>query len=145
MVRLNDCLNMTIVVDWDVKPQNKTKHNKKKCFFFFLFPSQYNQTPDIKAYLERLLDELREKHVVFDLEALLIKPVQRILKYPLLLNALIKVCAMFCFVLLLMFVCDNILIEPRQEKTCLREFPTMPDTNGPAQPQELARILKFWL
>ena len=23
MVRLTDCLDMTIVVDWDVKPQNK--------------------------------------------------------------------------------------------------------------------------
>ena len=45
----------------------------------------------MKEYIERLLDELREKHVVFDLEALLIKPVQRILKYPLLLNELLKV------------------------------------------------------
>ncbi|XP_060600794.1 dynamin-binding protein-like isoform X2 [Ruditapes philippinarum] len=51
---------------------------------------KYNQNADIKAYLERLLDRLREKHVVFDLEALLIKPVQRILKYPLLLNELLK-------------------------------------------------------
>ena len=52
---------------------------------------QYNQNSEIKEYIEKLLDELREKHVVFDLEALLIKPVQRILKYPLLLNALFKV------------------------------------------------------
>ena len=35
--------------------------------------------------------------------------------------------------------------EPRHEKTCLREFPTTPDANRPAQPQELARILKFRL
>ncbi|KAL4224790.1 hypothetical protein ACF0H5_015486 [Mactra antiquata] len=51
---------------------------------------KYYQNNDIKTYLERLLDKLRDKHVVFDLEALLIKPVQRILKYPLLLNELIK-------------------------------------------------------
>ena len=35
--------------------------------------------------------------------------------------------------------------EPGHEKTCLREFPTMPDTNQPAQPQKLARVLKFRL
>ena len=35
--------------------------------------------------------------------------------------------------------------EPRHEKTCLREFPTRPDTNWPVQPQKQARVLKFWL
>ena len=35
--------------------------------------------------------------------------------------------------------------EPQHDKTCLREFPTRPDTNRPAQPQRLARVLKFWL
>ena len=35
------------------------------------------------------------------------------------------------------------LYEPRQEKTCLREFLTRPDSNRPAQPQKLARVLKF--
>ena len=35
--------------------------------------------------------------------------------------------------------------EPRHEKTCLQEFPTRPDTNRPAQPQKLARTLKFRL
>ena len=35
--------------------------------------------------------------------------------------------------------------EPRHDKTCLREFPTRPDTNRPAQPQKLARLLKFRL
>ena len=38
-----------------------------------------------------MLDKLREKMPVFDLCAFLIKPVQRVLKYPLLLNELIKV------------------------------------------------------
>ena len=54
----------------------------------------------MKEYIERLLDELREKHVVFDLEALLIKPVQRILKYPLLLNELLKVGVIKVFIFL---------------------------------------------
>ena len=35
--------------------------------------------------------------------------------------------------------------DPRHDKTCLREFPTRPDTNRPAQPQKLARVLKFRL
>ena len=35
--------------------------------------------------------------------------------------------------------------EPRHDKTCLREFPTRPYTNRPAQPQKLARVLKFRL
>ena len=33
--------------------------------------------------------------------------------------------------------------EPRHDKTCLREFPTRPDTNWPAQPRKLSRVLKF--
>ena len=36
--------------------------------------------------------------------------------------------------------CDT--FEPRHEKMYLREFLTRPDTNEPAQPQKLARILK---
>ena len=35
--------------------------------------------------------------------------------------------------------------EPRQNKTCLQELPTRPGTNRPAQPQKLARVLKFQL
>ena len=38
-----------------------------------------------------------------------------------------------------------IIFEPRLVKTCLREFLTRPDTNQPAQPQKLARVLKFRL
>ena len=37
------------------------------------------------------------------------------------------------------------LYEPRHDKMCLREFPTRPDTNRPAPPQKLARVLKFRL
>ncbi|XP_052067462.1 dynamin-binding protein-like isoform X1 [Mytilus californianus] len=51
---------------------------------------KYREDPSIKQYFNGKLNELREQIVVFDLEALLIKPVQRILKYPLLLNELIK-------------------------------------------------------
>ena len=39
----------------------------------------------------------------------------------------------------------RVLYEPRHDKTCLREFPTRLDTNRPAQPQQLARVLKFRL
>ena len=35
--------------------------------------------------------------------------------------------------------------EPRHEKTWLRVFPTRSDSNWPAQPQKLARVLKFRL
>ena len=46
--------------------------------------------------------------------------------------------------------CDRALTtediyEPRHDKTRLRKFPTRPDTNRPAQPQKLARVLKFRL
>ncbi|KAK3102404.1 hypothetical protein FSP39_011155 [Pinctada imbricata] len=51
---------------------------------------KYKEEPSISAFLQSQLDKLREKCVVFDLEAILIKPVQRILKYPLLLNELFK-------------------------------------------------------
>ncbi|OWF54976.1 dynamin-binding protein-like [Mizuhopecten yessoensis] len=51
---------------------------------------RYHTNPSINEYFERMLDILREQSVVFDVGALLIKPVQRILKYPLLLNELIK-------------------------------------------------------
>ena len=30
------------------------------------------------------------------------------------------------------------VLQPRHDKMCLREFPTRPDTNRPAQPHKLA-------
>ena len=38
---------------------------------------------------------------------------------------------------------DGLLIELRHDKMCLQKFPARPDTNRPAQPQKLARVLKF--
>ena len=44
VVRLTDCLDMTIVVDWDVKPQ--IKGNKKlNLTFFEMTPSFRGETP----------------------------------------------------------------------------------------------------
>ncbi len=43
-----------------------------------------------KQYLQRGLDQMREETNCFDIPSVLIKPVQRILKYPLLLNELFK-------------------------------------------------------
>ena len=61
----------------------------------------------------------------------------------------------FCRAVAHMFYCtqiitlgSNVLLdiyEPRHEKTCLQEFPTRSDSNRPAQPQKLARVLKFRL
>ncbi|XP_061166815.1 dynamin-binding protein-like [Saccostrea echinata] len=51
---------------------------------------KYEESESIMGYINKMLDKLRQKTVVFDLGALLIKPVQRILKYPLLLNELFK-------------------------------------------------------
>ena len=59
--------------------------------FLKLFPFQYEEDESIMEYINKMLEKMRQKTVIFDLGALLIKPVQRILKYPLLLNELYKV------------------------------------------------------
>ncbi|XP_067655097.1 dynamin-binding protein-like [Haliotis asinina] len=51
---------------------------------------KYTDNVEVKEYFTRIITKLREQTNVFDLESLLIKPVQRILKYPLLLNELFK-------------------------------------------------------
>ena len=53
--------------------------------------AQYEENAEILEYFKAQLDVMRQSATVFDLGAILIKPVQRILKYPLLLNELIKV------------------------------------------------------
>ena len=53
---------------------------------------QYEKDPEIQGCLNQMIEYMREKMSVFDLGSVLIKPVQRILKYPLLLNELLKVC-----------------------------------------------------
>ncbi|CAG2163781.1 unnamed protein product, partial [Oppiella nova] len=52
--------------------------------------NRYDAQPDAKQYLARGLDVMRERTNCFDIPSVLIKPVQRILKYPLLLNELHK-------------------------------------------------------
>ena len=54
---------------------------------------QYEKEPEIQAHFVQVLEIMQEQAgvQVFDLGSVLIKPVQRILKYPLLLNELIKV------------------------------------------------------
>ncbi|KAL5007497.1 hypothetical protein ScPMuIL_016303 [Solemya velum] len=52
---------------------------------------KYDSMPDIKEYFDKMLIKMRQQMTLFDLGALLIKPVQRVLKYPLLLRELLKV------------------------------------------------------
>ena len=59
-----------------------------------LFPFQYRETPEACQYFAAKVEEMRRHTNIFDVEAILIKPVQRILKYPLLLHELLKVRAM---------------------------------------------------
>ena len=55
------------------------------------FLIQYEDNSEIQAFFASKLDVVRQSSVVFDFGSILIKPVQRILKYPLLLNELLKV------------------------------------------------------
>ena len=52
---------------------------------------QYESSDEALNYINEMLSTMRQHMSVFDLGSILIKPVQRILKYPLLLNELIKV------------------------------------------------------
>ncbi|ESO86909.1 hypothetical protein LOTGIDRAFT_71852, partial [Lottia gigantea] len=52
---------------------------------------KYKGNPEIREYFQKLINNMREYCNVFDLDALLIKPVQRILKYPLFLGELLRV------------------------------------------------------
>ncbi|KAK2154175.1 hypothetical protein LSH36_275g08005 [Paralvinella palmiformis] len=52
--------------------------------------TKYEKDPDIQACFNQMIEFMREKMSVFDLGSVLIKPIQRILKYPLLLNELLK-------------------------------------------------------
>ena len=53
--------------------------------------SRYEAAPDTQRSLNKGLERIRIDIPCFNLESILIKPVQRILKYPLILNELLKV------------------------------------------------------
>ena len=53
--------------------------------------SKYEATPATQKSLSQGLERIRNDVACFNLESILIKPVQRILKYPLILNELVKV------------------------------------------------------
>ena len=55
---------------------------------FFL---QYKSVEEIQSLFNKGLETLQYQIACFDMSSILIKPVQRILKYPLILNELIKV------------------------------------------------------
>jgi len=59
--------------------------------------SQYESSDEALNYINEMLSAMRQHMSVFDLGSILIKPVQRILKYPLLLNELIKVFSLSFF------------------------------------------------
>ena len=52
--------------------------------------NKYENTPDTQKHLNYGLERIRNDIACFNLESILIKPVQRILKYPLILNELLK-------------------------------------------------------
>jgi hypothetical protein len=52
---------------------------------------KYEGIPETQKLLQRSVEALQAQVVCFNMGSILIKPVQRILKYPLMLNELIKV------------------------------------------------------
>uniref|UniRef100_A0A0B7BC31 Dynamin-binding protein n=1 Tax=Arion vulgaris TaxID=1028688 RepID=A0A0B7BC31_9EUPU len=51
---------------------------------------KYSDSPEISAYFNSKIEAMKKQTNVFDMASILIRPVQRILKYPLLLNELLK-------------------------------------------------------
>ena len=52
---------------------------------------QYEDNREIMKIFDKGIETLRMQVACFDMSSVLIKPVQRILKYPLILNELLKV------------------------------------------------------
>ncbi|KAI0217835.1 Dynamin-binding protein [Lamellibrachia satsuma] len=55
-----------------------------------LYLDKYEKNEEVQEYFGHMLEVMKHQKVFFDLGSILIKPVQRILKYPLLLNQLYK-------------------------------------------------------
>lgn len=68
------------------------------CLIFHIFSLQYESVEEIQTLFNKGLETLRLQVACFDMGSILIKPVQRILKYPLILNELIKVRIKILFV-----------------------------------------------
>lgn len=51
----------------------------------------FGENEEISEFLNQKVEKMKEQMNLFDVSSLLIKPVQRILKYPLLLNELLQV------------------------------------------------------
>ena len=60
-------------------------------FSFKICSLQYKENKEIMVVFDKGVETLRRQVTCFDMDSILIKPVQRILKYPLLLHELIKV------------------------------------------------------
>ena len=56
---------------------------------------KYEATQDISRLLQRGIETIQAQVSCFNMGSILIKPVQRILKYPLILNELVKVISIF--------------------------------------------------
>ena len=71
---------------FDTSPIRFNQSSIQLCWNF-----QYESQPEVNKVLEDGVLTLREEIVCFNMGSVIIKPVQRILKYPLMLNELIKV------------------------------------------------------
>ena len=70
--------------------EKKRKRKKQTIIYNFIF--QHANDEKLQQYLQDGLCKLRlQKSSIFDVSALLLQPIQRIVRYPLILNELFKV------------------------------------------------------
>ena len=70
---------------------------------------KYEAAPEISRLLQRGVETIQAQVTCFNMGSILIKPVQRILKYPLILNELVKVCNLNAKNLAITIVNDDII------------------------------------